>query len=119
MCLCLSLCPCVYVYVDVSRTLQRIPVKATACLSTQIYGAEMEGEPVVGWLEKEKWREEVIGAGVRAMSLRRAKSVGGRRGGEEEKLFSQRTQIDLWSEFRVSVCGARRRREIVKAVEGE
>lgn len=47
-----------------------------------------------GRIEKKKWREEEIGAGVRAVSPGRSRSVGG--GGEEERLFSQRTQIDLW-----------------------
>lgn len=65
-------------------------MKATPRLSTQIYGVEMGGR-----IEKEKWREEAIGAGMRAVSLRRSRSVGGR-GGGEARLFSQRTQIDLW-----------------------
>lgn len=52
-------------------------MKASSHLSTQIYGAEMWG----GQIEKEKRREEAIGVGMRAASLKRSRRVGGRGGG--------------------------------------
>lgn len=53
-------------------------MKATPRLSSQIYGVEMGGR-----IEKEKWREKAIGAGVGAASPRRSRSVGERGTGGE------------------------------------